>query len=250
MTTLRSSSLLLLNVIVLLLLLLLLNPSPADAYASWLKCYVDLDPSEVIMFNKVIPSDRARHAIGIEVKPISSDNNNSNNNNNDDDSKWLSSKDVDDNGILWLPTPSSSTSSSNDGKHMLLVRLSVPSHLDVILSELQYVIEVKTSIADAAAEAVEFVKTRLMCDGKRGFSTEYNEPLWLQIDTQLHPTLGPIQLTAGWAFGVEAVTLTSTLTIQTTTRRSGTNTATMPAPVQEGATIPTLVPPPSSDDEL
>jgi hypothetical protein len=41
---------------------------PVDAYASWLKCYVDLDDTEVVMNYKVRTHEDATHKVGIEVR--------------------------------------------------------------------------------------------------------------------------------------------------------------------------------------
>jgi hypothetical protein len=55
------------------LLLLALLPPHVSSYASWLKCYVDLDESEVIMNNQILLPEQAPHLVEIEVKFPESD---------------------------------------------------------------------------------------------------------------------------------------------------------------------------------
>jgi hypothetical protein len=54
-----------------LLILALIVPA-ANAYASWLKCYVDLDSSEVVMNQPIEELEDAEHIIEIEVREIGS----------------------------------------------------------------------------------------------------------------------------------------------------------------------------------
>jgi hypothetical protein len=53
----------------LFLILVLLVPA-AKAYASWLKCYVDLDSSEVVMNHPIEELEDAEHIVEIEVREI------------------------------------------------------------------------------------------------------------------------------------------------------------------------------------
>lgn len=53
-----------------LLVFALLQLNPVHGYASWLKCYVDLDESEVIMNRNVLGVDHAPHLVTVKVRPV------------------------------------------------------------------------------------------------------------------------------------------------------------------------------------
>jgi len=219
-------------------LLGILLPTPVEGFASWLKCYVDLDPSEVIMNHKVRPAEDAKYLVYIEVQPLGrgdvwlSSSNNIASDSTDNGDK--------DNNFVSLPPPFPGTPLT------LRVRLHLPSGFEGSQAngDVQFVIEAKTSIADAAAESVEFIQKGIMCDGKRAFSRKHNEAVLLQIDLDSHPDLEYVTLTAGWASGVEAVTLTPPLTLKpsttTTTTATGTSsTTTETIPSRGTNTVPT-----------
>lgn len=149
------------------------------------------------MWQKVVPANDSKHQVRIEVQPYGF---------GDD---WLSAPvddDGDDDKTVQLPP-------AHPGNPLTLrVRLHVPPAL--AKEDVQFVVEVKTSTADAAAEAVEFIDRGVMCDGSRAFSRRHDEHVVLQIDTQLHPLLEYVALTAGWASDMEAVNLTPTLTLK------------------------------------
>lgn len=181
-------------------LLFLSSLDVSAGYASWLKCFVELDPTEVIMWQRIIPASNAEHDVRIEVQPFGFGNN-----------EWLQG-DGDENLELTLPAP-------HPGAPLTLrVRLQVPEALQ--REEVQFVIEAKTSAADSAAEAVEFIDRGVMCDGSRAFSRRHDEHVILQLDLAAHPNLEYVQLTAAWAPGMEAVTLTPTLTLKPSTASS------------------------------
>ncbi len=175
----------------LLAVLLISLVFPALSYASWLKCFVELDPIEVIMWNKVVPASESEYSVKIEIQPYGYDDN------------WVSASD---DGTLHLPPARS------EAPLTLKVRLAVPPELQ--RQDVQFVIEAKTSTSDMAAEAVEFIDRGVMCDGSRAFSRRHNEYVILQLHTSLHPSLEYVTLTAGWASGMEAVTLTPTVTLK------------------------------------
>eukprot|EP00934_Nitzschia_sp_Nitz4_P008703 Nitzschia sp. Nitz4//scaffold34_size148208//5081//5698//NITZ4_002955-RA/size148208-processed-gene-0.0-mRNA-1//1//CDS//3329548720//8693//frame0 len=181
-----------------------LLPTSVDSFASWLKCYVDLDPTEVVMFHKMIDADHAKHDMRIEVQPM-----------NGTisaawaeaamEGTWLSTSD----SVLSLPA----MGSADDEDMTLLVRLHLPSSLDALQADdLQYVVEVQTPNQDedeSEDPSSEFVKRHTMCDGSRAFSSGGNDPVVLKIDPRQ-----PVELRAGWALGVEAVALTPPLTLR------------------------------------
>ena len=51
-----------------LLLLSLLLPWTTHGYAAWLKCFIDLDETEVIMNHRVVPVKKSREYVTIQVK--------------------------------------------------------------------------------------------------------------------------------------------------------------------------------------
>ena len=166
--------------------------APSFSYASWLKCFIEMDPSEVIMWNKVVPASDSKHDVRIEVQPYGFGDN------------WLSASSED--GTVQLPP------SHPEAPLTLKVRLAVPPALQ--REDVQFVIEAKTSAADMAAEAVEFIDRGVMCDGSRAFSRRHDEHVILQVHLASHPSLEYVALTAAWAPGMEAVTLTPTLILQ------------------------------------
>jgi hypothetical protein len=180
-----------------LVFLLLSFATPSLGYAAWLKCFVELDPAEVIMWQKVITAEDSKHDVRIEVQPFGFGD------------EWLSSESNasdDDKAVVQLPPAHPGTPLT------LRVRLHVPPALEH--EDVQFVMELKTSTADAAAEAVEFIDRGVMCDGSRAFSRRHDEHVVLQLDTELHPNLEYVTLTAIWAPGMEAVSLTRTLTLR------------------------------------
>ena len=166
--------------------------APTLSYASWLKCFIELDPSEVIMWNKVLPASDSKHAVHIEVQPYGFGD------------TWLSASSED--GTLQLPP------AHPEAPLTLKVRLAVPPALQ--REDVQFVMEAKTSAADVAAEAVEFIDRGVMCDGSRAFSRRHDEHVILQLQLASHPSLEYVALTAAWAPGMEAVTLTPTLILK------------------------------------
>ena len=204
------------------LLIVTLFSNPSLGFASWLKCYVDLDPSEVIMYQKVVAASDAAHVVVIEVQAFGHDENvwlssssttaatsatGTNNDNDNDNNPHMNT--------LTLPTPFPGTPLT------LRVRLRIPPSLvggdsqsqHPSPPDIQYVVEATTSVSDAAAEVVEFIDRGVMCDGKRAFSRRHDEPVILQIDLNAHPELEYVTLVAGWATELEAVTLTPILTL-------------------------------------
>jgi hypothetical protein len=228
------------------LLIVALFSTPSLGFASWLKCYVDLDPSEVIMYQKVVPASDAAHVVGIEVQAFG----------HAEDVWWSSTttattstpstdKDDDDNNnphtnTLPLPVPFPGTPLT------LRVRLRLPPSLHPPPGDhppdIQFVVEATTSVSDAAAEAVEFIDKGVMCDGKRAFSRRHDEPVILQIDLNAHPELEYVTLVAGWASELEAVTLTPILTLIPAR-------TTMDEGEEAGAATTTTIPPPPPTTE-
>jgi hypothetical protein len=190
-------------------LILTLFSTPTLGFASWLKCYVDLDPSEIIMYQKVVPASEATHVVVIEVQPYGqaagedvwwSSSSSVNNLTDEEQDRQMS--------IVQLPAAFPGTPLT------LRVRLRIPPSLSQGREpDLQFVVEATTSISDAAAEAVEFIDKGVMCDGKRAFSRRHDEHVILQIDLNAHPELEYVTLVAGWASEMEAVTLTPLLTL-------------------------------------
>jgi hypothetical protein len=168
-----------------------------SGYAAWLKCYIELDESEVIMHHYVVPSEEAREQVTIEVQPVGRGGG------DDDDSEqegeWFSSSD----NYYVLPEEYSKFPVAT-----LNIRLNVPESL----RDVQYVMEVK-------GNGTKFVDRGNVCDGKRSSSPKHYDPVTLQIpmmDDQSNNNNNnePVELIAGWAAGMSAVSLTKKLVIQ------------------------------------
>jgi hypothetical protein len=155
-----------------------------SGYAAWLKCYVELDDTEVIMHHYVEPFQSAREQVTIEVQQVLGGG-------GGEEEEWLSD--------YALPAESKFPVIT------LNIRLQVPESL----RDVQYVMEVK------GGNGTKFVDRGTMCDGKRSSSTKHYYPVTLQIpmDDQSN-NIDPVELVAGWAAGREAVSLTNKLVIQ------------------------------------
>ena len=231
-------------------LILTLFSTPTLGFASWLKCYVDLDPSEIIMYQKVVPASDAAHVVVIEVQPYgqaagedvwwSSSSSSVNNLTDKEQDRQMN--------IVQLPAAFPGTPLT------LRVRLRIPPSLSQGREpDLQFVVEATTSISDAAAEAVEFIDKGVMCDGKRAFSRRHDEHVILQIDLNAHPELEYVTLVAGWASEMEAVTLTPLLTLipaRTTIEEDEDEDAGEAAPIPPTTTTSTIEEGMGGTDEL
>jgi hypothetical protein len=114
----------------LLLVYFLMHAMIAEAYPSWLKCFVEFDESEVIMNAKVTPLEKAEHKVELEVK--------------EEGGEWTTD---------YQYTPDS----------IIHVRLKIPKGLEDPYSSVQFVLE-------TTSDSAEFVEGGRMCDGKRAFS--------------------------------------------------------------------------------
>jgi hypothetical protein len=214
----------------------------AEAYASWLKCFIELDPEEIVMHHSMVPADEAREKVTIEVQPYYI---NENKDNGETDSSTASDTvaaptSVEDeiaNDGKWISTEEYSLvqhdgkSASSSTTTTLKVRLRVPPNLQY--EDVQWVVEATTAKMATNADSdpspsANFIDLGVMCDGNRAFSRRHNEHVVLQIDDA--DDVDDIVLVAGWASGFEAVTLTpkmvltrkpSSTTITTTTKDDG-----------------------------
>jgi hypothetical protein len=167
---------------ILLLLLWIIALAPittVQGYASWLKCFVDLDPEEVIMNSQVVPASEARELVRIQVQPEGSD-------------EWMYDFEYD-----GAPTTTTTTTTLN-------ARLQVSSALQEQRggAGVQFVME--------TSSGAEFVDRGTMCQGRRSSSRNYNEHVTLKISGDQDV----VELIAGWATGHEAVTLTERLVLR------------------------------------
>jgi hypothetical protein len=169
-----------------------------SGYASWLRCYVELDESEVIMHHHIIPADDEEPAgVSIQVQPYGTD-------------QWLSESDF---SIESTPIT-------------IKVRLDYPPQLQ--RQDVQWVIESSspsssspsTTEEEGAGAGAEFIDRGVMCDGSRAFSRSQDHAI-LRIDD----ISKPIELVAGYAPGFEAVRLTPKFTISNAAYTTNTNTA-------------------------
>lgn len=215
------------------------NLPVVHGYASWLKCYIELDPEEVVMHHTMVPSHEARHDVVIEVQPYSNDRSSGSRGNDGDDESVATADgapvpapvDHDDEGVDDDSDGSSGWIAANDyrldndeSSTMLKVRLRVPPALK--FEDVQWVVEIAGSTSEesadgdaaaaAAAATARFIDLGVMCDGNRAFSRRHSEHVILQIDNNnINSSSGEdVTLVAGWAAGFEAVTLTPKMTLK------------------------------------
>ncbi|KAG7353406.1 hypothetical protein IV203_002761 [Nitzschia inconspicua] len=174
-------------------------PSSVHGYASWLKCFLELDEEEIVMHHPMKPPQDAEYEVFLEIQPYG-------------ESTWT----VADEYTLLTTSSKDVTATSATTIQSLKVRLRVPPALK--LEEVQYVVEVQ------GPHAV-FVDLGVMCDGKRAFSRSYDEHVVLQINTtttsEENDTTtttdddnNDIRLLAGWAHTYGPVSLTQAMTIK------------------------------------
>lgn len=125
----------------LLLALCSLLPLETNAYASWLRCYQDLNTDEVVMNYRIKDFDEAIHKVTLEVKKV-------------DDTEWSKT--------LTYPADTST---------LIQIRLSVPEA--IASTQVQYHIE--------TSAGAEFTEPGALCKGKRSFSRNFDVPVTLEI---------------------------------------------------------------------
>jgi hypothetical protein len=119
----------------------------SDAYASWLKCFIDLDdPNEVIMHSYINPFEKAPHLVRIEVRT--------------EGGNWTLE------GLEFLA----------DEPTEIQVRLAIPDALRSWNKKVQYVVE-------ASGGGGVFTE-RPMCGGSRSYGTHYDDLVKLLVDGQ------------------------------------------------------------------
>jgi hypothetical protein len=204
----RKGSLRMITCLIDIVIAICLFASTVDGYASWLKCFVDFDPEEIVMHHPMtLPQDSPHHVV-LEVQPYG-------------ETTWIVAEEYtlpgkhydsegEPAGDKDSQAPTSTTSTVT--KHTLKVRLRVPHALE--LEEVQYVVQVK-------GNGAVFMDLGVMCDGVRAFSRSYNEHVVLSIN--LTSSTGSnstdhddddIELLAGWASGYGPVALTRTMRIK------------------------------------
>lgn len=163
-----------------LLLVLLCAAAPtANAYANWLKCYVDLDDTEVIMNQQIKNYEDADHVVDLQMQ-------------RDSGSKdWITSD---------VSYPADTTSKWK-------VKILPPPELQG--RNIQFVIETESTFNDGSkGEGAKFVYPK-MCEGRRSFARNYKEAVELEIDGKADS----IELWAAWATGFGQVSLTPRLVL-------------------------------------
>ena len=170
----------------------LVTQQPVHGYASWLKCFIELDEEEIVMHHPMVPAEQAKEEVFIEVQTYGSDG-----------GEWITSKEY----TLHKGKKVSRNEDDLTTTTTLKLRLKVPPNLQN--EDIQYVVEAK-------GNDVAFIDLGVMCDGSRAFSTQHDGHVVLQINTTAATTEenGNIELLAGWASGFEAVTLTPTMIIK------------------------------------
>lgn len=161
------------RIVICILLSLSLLLQGANAYASWLKCYVELDEDEVVMHSKIIPHTDTDHNVTVEVLP-------------EGRSQWITGN----SNRIYLEEPISSVK----------LRLKVPPALEH--KSVQYVIETSDGAKFSPAN---------MCDGERSSAMNYDKEVLLVFNNyqEFHET--HVNVVAAWATEHEAVRLTPKL---------------------------------------
>ena len=127
----------------LVFLILLSQALLISGYASWLKCFIDLDDTEVIMNYNVVPFDEATHKVQLQVK-------------------------LDDDNADWTTEPITYAATSET---TIRIKLSVPDELGPL--DIQYVVE--------ATKGALFTSRR-MCDGSRSHAPAHDAETLLVVD--------------------------------------------------------------------
>jgi hypothetical protein len=150
-------------------------------YANWLKCYVDLDDTEVVMNKKIKSHENADHIVELQIQRV------------DKPGDWETSM---------VHFPANKVSS---------YEIKVKPPLPLTGTNMQFVVEYeaifnkggKSDNNDAAA-TFTFPK---MCKGKRSFARNYNEAVQLEING----TPDSVEIWGAWAIGFGQVSLTPRL---------------------------------------
>jgi hypothetical protein len=199
------------NIVIVIFIVISLLVSTVDGYASWLKCYVDLDHEEIVMHHPMTLPQDAPHEVFLEVQPYG-------------ETTWISREEFtlpkydDDNNTTTTTIPPGESNDTQEmtttrrtiTTHTLKVRLRVPHALR--MEEVQYVVQVK-------GNGASFLDLGVMCDGGRAFSRSYEEHVVLRINTTL-PTNNntndndDVELLAGWASEYGPVALTRIMRIK------------------------------------
>jgi hypothetical protein len=165
-----------------ILMLLLAQAKTISGYAAWLKCFIDLDDSEVIMnYNVVAAEDSPHH---VRILPIRTD----------------SPTDI---TAAWTTT---SINYAADTETRLNLTLAVAE--DLAKLDVQYVME--------TSDGAQFA-TRRMCEGRRSHGKAYDAATVLVVDG----SQAQVEVWAGWATGHSAVHLTEKLVFHRAAPQSG-----------------------------
>jgi hypothetical protein len=171
--------------------------STVEGYASWLKCFVDLDHEEIVMHHPMTLPQDAPHQVFLEVQPYG-------------ETTWIVAEEYTLPGHDTIPDGESPNPSTIQ---TLKVRLRVPDALE--MEEVQYVVQVK-------GDGVTFIDLGVMCDGVRAFSRSHDEHVVLSINATMANDISSgndndnddIELIAGWASEYGPVALTRTMRIK------------------------------------
>ena len=156
---------------------LLLFPNPTNAYANWLKCYVDLDDTEIIMNQQVANPEDAPHTVGLQIAST-------------ENAEHFQES-------IRYPADTPST---------WKVKINPPPALQG--GTMQYVVEVlpifnDVTTTDEEVEDAMFTYPK-MCDGRRSFGRNYDEAVTLTLNGKADS----VEVWAGWATGFGLVSLT------------------------------------------
>ena len=163
----------------------------AHAYANWLKCYVDLDDTEVIMNKKILTEENAEHTVELQVQRLLSHERDNDHRNSD--RAWETTN-------LSYPAETKST---------FKVKVKPPPELEG--RNMQFVVEVEATYNTGKTGSGASFSFPKMCDGQRSYGRNYNEAVTLEIDTTGNNAPDSIELVGAWAVGFGQVSLTPRL---------------------------------------
>jgi hypothetical protein len=166
-------------------------PWMSHSYASWMPCYVDLDPFEVVMNYAILRPDQSPYQVQVEVMEVKSST--TPQTSAQSEASWTTDFTFD---------PSTVTT--------LQARLRIPEPL-MHYPEVQYVIETTTGAS--------FTRPT-MCRGQRAHGRNFFDAVTLVVDGPQAPA--QITLTAAWATGHSPVSLTLPTLL---TKGDGSNTS-------------------------
>jgi hypothetical protein len=167
------------------------NRNFVHGYAAWLKCFVELDPSEVIMNHLIVPYDKA-DIPGVELEL-----------------KAFTTEEELNEPLGWVTGEYTYSVTTTTQPIHIAIRLRIPEAAKTMFvqarRDVQWVLETTMGAKFVYSEA---------CKGTRGYAQRDDDKQILKILIGESNLPESIELIAGWATGHEAVTLTPKLILK------------------------------------